>query len=225
MRSSNMWNTSELGWWMVKTTVRPPRCARSPRCSMSTAAVSESNPEVGSSRKSSGESLTSSTPMAHRLRSPPEMPRCTPAWPTCVSAALFSRSWSRMSATLSRLACALKRDGGSDISAAKRICSRTVMLYRNTSSCITYEAVCLRSLADTASPFTSKSPVSSRSRLALIRPASTFRALVLPAPLAPMMAVVRPARRRPEMPLSTGITLVALRKRRFRMVRYTSRKT
>jgi hypothetical protein len=65
---SNCAKTSELGWWMDATMVQPV-FAMSLRTWQTSAAIFESRPEVGSSRKTTDGKEMSSTAMDRRLRS------------------------------------------------------------------------------------------------------------------------------------------------------------
>mmetsp|Transcript_27525 Transcript_27525/g.69469 ORF Transcript_27525/g.69469 Transcript_27525/m.69469 type:complete len:98 (-) Transcript_27525:816-1109(-) len=87
MRLSNMLKMSELGWWMVATTVLPAD-ARLLRVWTTLNAVYVSKPLVGSSRKRMLGSVMSSIAMAVRFLSPPEIPPLSPALPMTVSAHL-----------------------------------------------------------------------------------------------------------------------------------------
>lgn len=66
-------NTSELGWWMTVTTVRP-FSASERMVAMTKNAEAASRPEVGSSRKSSVGCVMSSEAMETRRFCPPEIP-------------------------------------------------------------------------------------------------------------------------------------------------------
>lgn len=58
----------------METTVRPDE-ARRRRVDTTLRALNESSPDVGSSRKRTEESATSSVAIETRLRSPPDIPR------------------------------------------------------------------------------------------------------------------------------------------------------
>mmetsp|Transcript_5973 Transcript_5973/g.15188 ORF Transcript_5973/g.15188 Transcript_5973/m.15188 type:complete len:97 (+) Transcript_5973:1418-1708(+) len=89
VRVSNISKILKRGWWIDSTIVRPWSASLLRRASTDDEVVA-SSPVVGSSRKSTGGLVTSSMPMAQRLRSPPEMPPLSWGEPTIVSAH-FSR--------------------------------------------------------------------------------------------------------------------------------------
>jgi len=163
---------------------------------MSESSVAEtlSSPDVGSSRKSTLGSATSSRPTFTRLRWPPEIPRVN-------SSPIFER-WicTRLSESRTLNTSACLRDGaqvaGSRVYALNSKFSRTVSSRCMTSSWGT-KATRLRHLASDAhsSPLTRMTP-----DVFLTLPVTRFMIVVLPAPDAPMIAVDVPGRKHPDGP-------------------------
>ena len=131
-----------------------------------------SRPDVGSSRKTQRGWPTSSTAMAVRFFSPPEMPLIM-MFPTSVSAHFSSpscESMSSVSCTRSAAVDALPRRSA----ALKRIASRGVCVANRASSCITYATLlrCAEPSGLTTAPLTRTVPATVRCLpLLRIRPA------------------------------------------------------
>lgn len=134
IRRSNSAKISELGWWIVETTVRPD-FASLLRKRITLRAVVESNPVVGSSRKMIDGLMSNSTPMEVLFFSPPEIPLIS-ALPTYVSAHFDSPSTCIVSSTLSFLSSGVSFT--SLILAINLKHSLGVNVANSKSSCITY---------------------------------------------------------------------------------------
>mmetsp|Transcript_3106 Transcript_3106/g.7466 ORF Transcript_3106/g.7466 Transcript_3106/m.7466 type:complete len:294 (-) Transcript_3106:120-1001(-) len=185
---------------MVDTTVRP--CfARTLRATITFCAWNESRPLVGSSRKMSDGSDTSSVPMFTRLRSPPDTPR-TKSFPTLVCCTSRSPSSEMMLVTRSSFCCC-DMDRGNRSVAEKAMVSRTVSSGKKRSSCSTiavYEEYCLKFRGD---PLTRISPPNLTLPVSISDAPSRLRSVVLPAPDDPMIASTSPLGAHPEMSDST----------------------
>lgn len=127
-------------------------------------------------------SVTNSTPMVTRLRSPPLMPRSNGP-PMMVAATAGERPSSAHTASTRASTSAAERDGGSRRRALNVSVSRTVRCANRELSCTTYAASCLNEDPSRGDPLTRTVP------LALVtpgaagrRPARRLRSVVLPDP-------------------------------------------
>jgi hypothetical protein len=134
----------------------------------------------------------SSTPMAVRLRSPPEMPLMS-APPMRVSAHFSSFSSASSASTLAVRAAA--PSAAPERSAAEKCsASRGVCVFLSASSCMTYAMLPLKDTGSMTRPRKRTSPptltpLPAASLLLLMRPARMLSSDVLPAPDGPMSAV------------------------------------
>mmetsp|Transcript_10492 Transcript_10492/g.24298 ORF Transcript_10492/g.24298 Transcript_10492/m.24298 type:complete len:228 (-) Transcript_10492:97-780(-) len=201
----NWWKTSDAGWWIVVSTLQPSFFARAASLDMTLYAANESRPEVGSSKKMSFGCMTSSTPMAVRFFSPPEMPRISSS-PTSVSAHSSSPSSESILSTRMRFSASGVARGSRSI-AEKSSASRGVCVGQSKSCCKTY-AMRLRSRAPpTRWPSSLISPPTRcLAPLLRMRLARMLRSEVFPAPEGPKIAHTSPPPSAPEMPggLSTS---------------------
>mmetsp|Transcript_8585 Transcript_8585/g.25857 ORF Transcript_8585/g.25857 Transcript_8585/m.25857 type:complete len:343 (+) Transcript_8585:806-1834(+) len=137
------------GWWMVTTMVQPLRCSLCLTMCITSLAMAESNPVVGSSKKMALGLYSSPMEIATRFLSPPLTPlRPTPGLPTTVFAALSSDICFRTWFTLWIFSSFVHLSWGSLHIAAKSTSSKTVkcpMQLKTSSLCSTYEASLLTS--------------------------------------------------------------------------------
>mmetsp|Transcript_1084 Transcript_1084/g.3234 ORF Transcript_1084/g.3234 Transcript_1084/m.3234 type:complete len:236 (-) Transcript_1084:926-1633(-) len=179
---------------MTAAIVSRSRSAISRSICESSTALTESRPDVGSSRKSTFGSATSSRPTLTRLRWPPLTPRSNSS--PILECWIFVRlSTYRTSMIFSRFWAAVQLAG-------RRVCAENVMFSSTvswrcmTSSCGT-KAMRLFHLAreSQTSPLHLMVP-----EVFLTLPVTRFMMVVLPAPEAPMMAVDVPGANLPEGP-------------------------
>ena len=197
MRRSSFSKSACRGWWMTAQTATPYE-ARRPSAAESSSAAVESRPEVGSSRKMSDGSATTSSPMLTRLRWPPERPRRvaspTTEWRCCVSP--------RRSITVRTQpsSCARGTSRGSRIWAENRSSSSTVRAVSITSSCGT-KATSFE-ICETLSraPLMRSEPPDGVSL-----PESSPSSVDLPQPDGPMIAVTSHGRTSPDASESTRV--------------------
>lgn len=184
--ASNCANASELGEWIVASTVTP-LCASARMTSTTSHDVRESSPLVGSSRNSTRGRVTSATPMLHRFACPPEILRRS-ASPTTTSSQLRSfKSSIRRSTYAERFAGSSR---GSAFSSAWYLSvSLTVSTPRRASNCSTYAATDSSRGLDASDAPKNTEPETTP---AVLRPETTSRSVVFPAPLGPMSAETSP---------------------------------
>ena len=128
------WKTSELGWWIVHSTLQP-WAARLPRFLITAYAANASSPDVGSSRKTSVGFMTSSIPTEVRFFWPPEIPRIISS-PMYVSAQSSRPRSTSIRSTIARFS-SIDTDDGSRSIAENMIASRGVCVATSRSCCIT----------------------------------------------------------------------------------------
>ena len=179
-----------------------PCSATARRHCMSSSAVEASRPEVGSSRKSSDGSATSSIPMLTRFFCPPEMPRReAPPQMACLCSERESSPITR--STHVSTACA-DIERGSRSAAANQSCSLTVRHSTIVSSCGTKPCSLVRDSAEQGDP---PRVCVSLPALGLSFAESTLISVVFPQPEGPMRAVTVPCTSWPVTSLTTGVPL------------------
>mmetsp|Transcript_60669 Transcript_60669/g.70350 ORF Transcript_60669/g.70350 Transcript_60669/m.70350 type:complete len:361 (+) Transcript_60669:1067-2149(+) len=190
--SSSAFQISARGWFTDIATVRSVSSATLRSVFISSSAVFESRPFVGSSRNMARGAATSSTAIDARLRCPPLTPRDS-ASPIGTSATCESPS---ARSVIDTTACrsAFVHSGGSRSSAAYDTLRYTVSSVCSTSSCGT-DPIIERYLVMLQSPLMLTVPVASQ--FASYRPSSACSSTVLPDPDGPRIAVTVPGRSEP----------------------------
>mmetsp|Transcript_2661 Transcript_2661/g.9810 ORF Transcript_2661/g.9810 Transcript_2661/m.9810 type:complete len:206 (+) Transcript_2661:1584-2201(+) len=182
-----------LGWWMVQRTVLPSS-ARTLTASMTSSAIAESSPEVGSSKNRHCGSLIRQTAMETLLSSPPLTPLLSGP-PILVFMALKRPIFSMTSRALDLLSTYDMIAGSLSI-AVKTMHSYTVKEDSSASCCCTYAVSLFRRKLVGSLPskrtFPEISPV-------VFLPLMTSSKLVLPAPLGPSRAYICPGQITPVM--------------------------
>mmetsp|Transcript_1619 Transcript_1619/g.5371 ORF Transcript_1619/g.5371 Transcript_1619/m.5371 type:complete len:173 (-) Transcript_1619:228-746(-) len=159
---------------------------------MTSLAVNESRPDVGSSRNSTRGFVMSAIPMFTRFACPPEMP--------LLSSLPINTSLqdSNPSTLISSLTAIIFRAASSDIlrfkSAVYRSISSTVRIGNSVSTCSTYPVKRLKNCLDALTPPYMMSPLVLPT---VFLPAKRSRRVVFPEPEGPISAVISPSLRYP----------------------------
>mmetsp|Transcript_9967 Transcript_9967/g.28329 ORF Transcript_9967/g.28329 Transcript_9967/m.28329 type:complete len:272 (-) Transcript_9967:229-1044(-) len=185
------------GWWMVTTSVHPKPCSWDLTMCMTSEAMAESRPVVGSSRKMALGLYSRPIEMESLFLSPPLRPLTPiPGFPTMVCAAWSKLICFRTWCTLWIFSSLLHLSWGSLHMAANRTLSNTVQwqspLLITSSLCSTYEASLLTSDIVGLCASYRTSPYLFAGFFSLCEMASSR--VVLPAPDGPIRPYISPLR-------------------------------